>query len=169
VNNFWRRLREGYKHDASISSDATLTFDSRRNVYLKDGRIVVPDFDRLRYQIMLWHHVHPWCAHMGQNHTAELLTRGFYWPNMHSEISEFVRTCHNCQINKSSGLRDALLSPIAIPHACWHVVGVDAITQLPRTTSGKDCVFVLLITFPRQFDLARPNVPFTLLDSHASL
>jgi hypothetical protein len=159
VNDFWRRLREGYKHNASISSDATVTFNSKRNVYLKDGRIVVPDFDRLRYQIMLWHHVHPWCAHMGQKRTAELLTRGFYWPNMHSEISEFVRTCHNCQINKSSGLRDALLSPIAIPHACWRVVGIDPITQLPRTTTGKDCVLVFVDHFSKAVRLVPTMCP----------
>jgi hypothetical protein len=86
---------------------------------------------------------------MGQKRTAELITRGFYWPNMHSDIAEFVRTCHSCQINKSSGLREALLSPIAIPHSCWRVVGIDAITQLPRTPKGKDCLLVFVDHFSK--------------------
>jgi hypothetical protein len=164
IDDFWERLRKGYAHDPAFAApDGTYRFDDKLQLYIKDARIVVPDYDYLRRQIMLWHHTHPWHAHMGISRTASLLQRAFYWPNMHRDISQFVSQCHSCQTNKSPGVSPAAISPLPIPDACWRVVGLDQITQLPRTTAGYDNVVVFVDHFSKMVRL----VPaLNTLDQH---
>lgn len=101
---------------------------------------MVPDHDSLRKQLLLWHHTHPWHAHMGIHRTPALIMDSFHWPGISNDLSLSQR--HSCPLMKSPGCTDAPLPPLPIPTACSRMVSLDMITQLPRTTSGMNCVVV---------------------------
>lgn len=155
VDDFWSRLRAGYAHDPAFARPpTTYNFDPKLQVYFHAGKLVVPDHGLLRRQILLWHHSHPWHAHMGQSRTMSLITDSFYWPGMTVDIRKFVSQCHSCQTNKSPGaLPESVLSPLPVPAACWRVISLDMITQLPETSTGHDCVVVFVDQFSKMVRL----------------
>lgn len=151
---FWTRLQAGYSHDSAFAQPpSAYKFHPRHKLYYKDHRIVVPDHDHLRHQIMLWFHVHPWHAHMGVNRTTALITDSFYWPNMTQDIKQFVGSCHSCQTMKTPSIAESVLSPLPVPAACWRVVSLDIISQLPRTSDGHDCIVVFVDQFSKMVRL----------------
>ena len=54
---------------------------------------------------------------------------------------------------KSPVRMDAALSPLPVPTACWRIVSLDMITQLPRTTAGFDCIAVFVDQFSKMVRL----------------
>lgn len=154
ADDFWQRLRSGYAHDSDFAEPpASYHYDPKHQIYLHKNKIVVPDHDHLRRQILLWHHVHPWHAHMGVSRTASLITDSFYWPDIHKDVKKFVSQCHSCQTMKSPSEREAVMSPLPVPSACWRVVSVDMITQLPNSTSGHNCIVVFVDQFSKMVRL----------------
>lgn len=150
IDDFWDRVRIGYAHDPAFASPPTdYRFDKHLQVYFKEHKLVVPDHDSLRKQVLLWHHVHPWHAHMGIKRTQALITDTFHWPGINNDIKTFVSQCHSCQLMKSPGQSDSTLSPLPVPSACWRVVSLDMITQLPRTVSGFDCIVAFVDQFSK--------------------
>ena len=154
IDSFWDRLRLGYSHDSDFRTPRRdYTFDPQLRVYFYKGRLVIPKYDYLRRQILLWHHVHPWHAHMGIARTAALLTTSFYWPRMHNDIKQFVSECHSCKVMKSPSVSDALVSPLPVPSACWRIVSLDMIVHLPHTRTGFDCIVVFVDQFSKMVRL----------------
>ena len=154
ADDFWRRLRIGYAHDCVFENPPnSYQFDPKLEIYMYKNKIVVPDHDYLRRQILLWHHAHPWHAHMGVSRTASLITDSFYWPNIHQDVKDFVSQCHSCQTMKAPSEREAVMSPLPVPSACWRIVSVDMITQLPTSTAGHDCVVVFVDQFSKMVRL----------------
>ena len=101
-DEFWERLHAGYAHEPAFMSPCTkYRFDKHFHVYSLDHKLVVPDHDQLRKQILLWHHEHPWHAHLGIKRTHALITDSFHWPNISQDIQDFVSQCHSCQTMKS--------------------------------------------------------------------
>ena len=148
-DTLFERIRKALLTDPEVHAD-----EQRKQLKLhelhdllwhEDGRLYVPSTDNLRSDVLYWHHDVPWAAHMGIRRTMQLTTRQFYWPKMDKDVENYVRTCIECQSNKADRRRkNPALSPIVPPSSCWRTVGVDLITDLPESTSGKDaiCVFV---------------------------
>ena len=150
LDEFWDRLRKGYAHDPAFAKPPpSYRFDKHLKVFFQGSKLVVPEYDSLRKQILLWHHTHPWHAHMGVKRTQALITDSFHWPGINDDIKKFISQCHSCQLMKSSGQSDAMLSPLPIPTACWRIVSLDMITQLPKTTTGFDCIVVFVDQFSK--------------------
>lgn len=81
VERFLNGLQAGYSrpHDTHFTSlPASYRFHPRHKLNYKDHRVVDPDHDHLRAQIMAWFHVHPWHADMGVNRTATLIKDSFH-------------------------------------------------------------------------------------------
>lgn len=158
IESFWERLVAGYAHDPLFANPpVSFKFHPHHKLYYKGHRVVVPDHDKLRQQIMLWFHVHPWHAHMGVNRTTALINDSFYWPDMTTDIQRFVSTCHSCQTMKTPSVAEAALSPLPVPAACWRVVSLDIISQLPRTSTGHDCIVVFVDQFSKMVRLIPSN------------
>ena len=150
----WERLRAGYAHDPAFKSPcAKYRFDKHLQVYFLDHRLVVPDHDDLRKQILLWYREHPWHAHLGIKRTHALITDAFYWSKISQDIKDFVAESYSCQTMKSPGITATALSPLPVPSACWRIISLDAITQLPKTTSDMDCIIVFVDQFSKMVRL----------------
>jgi hypothetical protein len=81
--------------------------DTKKEIAVQDGliyirnRLYIPDNEPLRLQIAESEHDSQVAGHFGQKKTLELITRNFYWPSMEDWVNQYVRSCDECQRNKS--------------------------------------------------------------------
>ena len=50
---------------------------------------------------------------------------------------------------KAPSSTEAVMSPLPEPSACWRIVILDMITNLPRTAAGFDCILVFIDQFSK--------------------
>jgi len=86
---------------------------------------------------------------MGQDKTIELIRRNFWWPKMNEQIIDYVRSCPECQKNKTARHQPyGLSSPLELPYAPWQSIAMDFITDLP-TSEGCDQLWVIIDRFTK--------------------
>ena len=148
-DTLFTRLRSAIKSDPAVETDEQREKLSLTELYdllwHDQRRLYIPDKDNLRQDILYWHHDVPWAAHLGISKTLHLLKHQFYWPNMKADVENYVRTCVDCQSNKTDRRRRTpALNPLVPPSSCWRTVGVDLIVDLPPSDEGHSavCVFV---------------------------
>jgi hypothetical protein len=114
--------------------------DPKTEIAAQDGliyfrnRLYIPDDEPLRLQIAESEHDSQVAGHFGQKKTLELITRNFYWPKMEDWVNQYVRSCDECQRNKSPRhARYGLLQPLNLAPAPWESTSVDFITALPES------------------------------------
>ena len=136
------KIKDGYEKDAFFQKLSNLATFKQDGPY---GRIVVPDTDTLRQDILTEMHAPAYSGHVGTIRTAQALMRTFYWKGLHADVDTFVTSCHECQRNKASNRKPAgLLRSLEIPDRNWECVSMDLITHLPVSTSGKDAIVVFV-------------------------
>ena len=88
-------------------------------------------------------------GHMGQDKTIELIRRNFWGPKMNERIIDFVRSCPECQRNKTTRHQPyGLSSPLEVPYAPWQSITMDFITDLP-ISDGCDQLWVVIDRFTK--------------------
>ncbi len=100
-----------------------------------------------RLKDLVLHHFHrsPQAGHPGITKTCESVYRYYWWPGMKQYITDYVLSCDSCQRNKASNRVPAgLLQPLPIPARRWESISMDFITQLPRTLTGYDAIWVVV-------------------------
>ncbi|KNZ47711.1 hypothetical protein VP01_6204g2, partial [Puccinia sorghi] len=62
-----------------------------------------------------------------------LISRDFSWPGMTRDVKYYVKSCYDCNRNKSSNhWMYGLLQPLPILPLPWNSFYMDFISQLPR-------------------------------------
>ena len=90
-------------------------------------------------------HSTPIYGHGGLTKTKKQVEKLFWWPSLLKDVTQFVKECPSCQINKSSTQKPAgLLKPLPIPDHTWDVVTMDFIMQLPETDNGRTALLVVV-------------------------
>jgi len=88
-------------------------------------------------------------GHFGMEKTIEIITRDFYWNGLAKRINDYVRSCDECQHNKSPRHgRWGLLQPLETPYAAWNSISTDFITQL-RESQGYTQIMVVVDRFTK--------------------
>jgi len=143
--DFMAKIKKGYKEDPEMSKPKAQKYLLRDGFYFKEDKIVVPKVGNLRTDIIDMCHSPAYAGHGGRDKTLELIKRSFYWSGMDKDTAEFVKSCYQCQTNKSSNQRKAgALQPLEVPDHIWECVTVDFITGLPPSQSGYDSVVVFV-------------------------
>ena len=115
-------------------------FRDEEGLIYKGFRLYVPECN-LRHTLLSEAHDAPLSGHLGRDKTLERLSRNFYWPRMHQQVHDYVRTCETCQaIKPSSRLKMGLLFPNTVPSRPFLVVTIDFIVQLPATRQGHTAI-----------------------------
>lgn len=139
------RIFNGYSQDPMFTSSIPATWTSSEGYYTYNGKVIVPDVDTLREDIIKSFHEPPYSGHLGKAKTQELVSRTFYWPKITDSVATFVKSCHKCQTNKSTNQKPGgELQPVEIPSTFWECVTTDLITKLPPTKSGYDAIAVFV-------------------------
>jgi hypothetical protein len=89
---------------------------------LEDGlllyrdRLIVPDVDNLRTNLIQEVHEQVSTAHPGRNKTIRLLADRYYWKGLAASVEQYVRNCHACRrANAPQDRTPGLLQPLPIP------------------------------------------------------
>ncbi|KAF8751636.1 hypothetical protein RHS01_08418 [Rhizoctonia solani] len=74
-------------------------YDWEEDLLWYHGKLVVPDSEPLKEQLLREFHDSPLAGHPGQQRTLELVSRNYWWPGMKSSAKEWVKCCPVCQAN----------------------------------------------------------------------
>jgi hypothetical protein len=125
----YKAISEDYALDPNFNDHQWMTNNHvsyKQGLYYKDNRVAIPDNLGIRIDVLVEHHDSLMGGHMGIDKTMEKIVRLFWWPNMHVDIENHVRTCHACQVSKHRNWKPQGhthdLKPATSP---WEVVHVD--------------------------------------------
>jgi len=116
--------------------------------YFKN-QLYIPPNDALKTKIAKGCHDSKVAGHFGMEKTIEIITRDFYWKGLTKWINDYVRSCDECQHNKSpQHAQWGLLQPLETPYAAWNSISTDFITQLPES-QGYTQIMVVVDRFTK--------------------
>ncbi|KAM0065899.1 putative nucleotidyltransferase, Ribonuclease H [Helianthus debilis subsp. tardiflorus] len=129
-----------YSADPTLFPDYTL----QDGLLLFKGRLLVPNVQALRHQLLLEFHSSAFGGHSGVTRTFQRLAATFYWKNMKADVKDFIAQCQIYQQIKPSFLSPGgLLHPLPIPQAVFEDIALDFITCLPNS-HGKTVIMVVV-------------------------
>lgn len=103
----------------------------------------------MRDLILKQYHETPVAGHWGIMKTLDMLTRTFGWPDMRTDVLNFIKKCISCQAVKVNHQPpQGLLKPLPIPDQPWSTIGVDFVVKLPNS-EGQDSVMVVVDHFSK--------------------
>ena len=81
-------------------------------------------------------------GHLGVEKTVSKIKERFYWPGMHQEVDQWIRTCPSCATRKSAPQRNR--GPLQTIKAGYplQVVAVDILGPLMESVAGKSYILV---------------------------
>ena len=154
---FLNRVREKTANDDVYQTQIRLTKEGKeqKGVSIEDdllyfkNRLWIPENNELRQEIAISEHDSKVAGHFGQDKTLELMTRHFFWPEMDKWVMDYVRSCDNCQRNKSPRhARYGLLQPLELAYKAWDSISMDFITELPES-KGYTSIWVIVDRFTK--------------------
>ena len=113
------------------------------------NQIVVPKI--YRTEILRIAHDTPLGGHLGVNKTYQKILNHFYWPGLKRDVSEYCKTCHECQLvgKPNQTIRVAPLQPIPAFDEPFSKVLIDCVGPLPKTKSGFSYLLTIMCTSTR--------------------
>lgn len=156
VVDFLQEVRDGYGHDPYFASARHVSaLTAHDGLYWRNHQLVIPDHKALRQRCLELTHDAPWAGHFGRDRTSSLVTSIYWWPGIHKDIIEYVKTCPSCQRSKSDHKKPfGLMVPVQVPKRRWTSIGIDFITHLPITASGFDSIAVFVDRLTKRVHLA---------------
>ena len=144
------RILQANRTHKSLSAQRTKAQEGHPNFKRKDGlllhcgKLVVPDQEHLRTELIKEVHDQISTAHPGISKTTALISRQYYWENIKQWVKRFVDNCHKCK--RSMAPRDktpGFLHPLPIPDRPWQHISMD-FKSFPTDSHGYDmiCVFI---------------------------
>ncbi|GAU35508.1 hypothetical protein TSUD_155390 [Trifolium subterraneum] len=124
------------KPEFTVAEDGVIQFGNR---------ICVPNDADLKRLILEEAHKSGFSIHPGSTKMYHDLKENYWWPNMKTEIAEFVSRCIVCQQIKIEHQKPAgPLQPLEIPKWKWEHIAMDFVTGLPRNQKGEDSIWVII-------------------------
>ena len=107
------------------------------------NQVVIPP--SYRSHILSPGHELPLAGHLGFKKTFKSIMCQFYWPGLKTDVIEYCRTCHICQIvgKPNQNISAAPLKPIPAVGEPFGRVIVDCV-GLPRTKSGNRFILTII-------------------------
>ncbi|KAM3590304.1 uncharacterized protein V6R79_007201 [Siganus canaliculatus] len=92
--------------------------------------------------------------HNGIRGTRNRVVAGYYWPTITKDVTDWIRCCHQCQLNDPMKTVAPVLHPIKVKEN-WSVLGMDLIGPLKETARGNKYVLTMTDLFSK-FVVAEP-------------
>ena len=86
-------------------------------------------------------------GHFGVAKTLDVLHEHFNWPHMHKHVHSLCEKCIACRKAKSRLHPHGLYTPLPIPSMPWVDISMYFILGLPKTSKGKDSIFMVVDRF----------------------
>ena len=105
--------------------------------------------DEEKAKVLRTYHDVPSRGHPGVSSTLKSIQNHYTWPNMRQDVEEYIRTCWNCMVNKSTTQKSyGLLKTIQSPPHRWHTISMDFIMPL-TTSAGYDAILTVVDKFTK--------------------
>ncbi|KAA0042468.1 hypothetical protein E6C27_scaffold246G00150 [Cucumis melo var. makuwa] len=112
---------------------------------VKQGRLCVMNISELKNAILEEAHSSAYAMHPSSTKMYRTLKKTYWWPGMKQEIAEYVDRCLICQQVKPVKHRPGgFLNPLPVPEWKWEHITIDFLFGLPRTSSGRDGIWVIV-------------------------
>src|SRR5271167_4436614 len=129
----------------------------------KEGKILVPDDEKIIEEVIRQHHDEPIAGHPGIQKTIDLISRSYFWQNLSSDVKKYVQGCIVCQqIKSNTQPRRNPLHPHSSPSAPWEEISVDLIGPLPES-NGHDAILVIVDRFSKMIKAIPSSLSLTSL------
>jgi transposase InsO family protein len=116
----------------------------RDGLVLYRNRLVVPEDDNLRTDLIKEVHQQLSMAHPGRNKTYKLINARYYWPNLPGDVARYIRNCHICRRTLAPrDLPPGQLQPLPIPERPWQHISMD-FKSFPKDKKGYNAVYVVI-------------------------
>ena len=122
---------------------------SAEDEWTVNHQIVVPRV--YRPEILNLAHDTPMSGHLGINKTYHKILNHFYWPGLKSDVSQFCKSCHTCQMvgKPNQTIPKAHLQPIPAFDEPFSRIIIDCVGPLPKTKSGHEYLLTIMCTSTR--------------------
>uniref|UniRef100_H3H6U5 Integrase catalytic domain-containing protein n=1 Tax=Phytophthora ramorum TaxID=164328 RepID=H3H6U5_PHYRM len=117
-------------------------------------RIVVPNNEDLKYDILQEAHDVPSSGHLGREKTFLSVSQVLWWAHMYKWVATYVKTCKTCQRVKPAGHASAPLQSLPVPEDCWKSMSLDFVFGLPADAQGNTGVLVFVCRLSKMVHLA---------------
>jgi len=130
-------------------SNVDTNFSIEKDLLLYKNRWYIPKDAGLRRTIMEAEHDSKIAGHFGTYKTIGRVMANFYWPKMDENISQYVRSCTVCQLNKViRHEKFGLLEPLEVPMRPWTAISMEFIVGLPKS-DGYTKIWVIVDRFSK--------------------
>ncbi|CAM4869106.1 unnamed protein product [Rotaria socialis] len=133
--------RKPFKNEYCIKNDILC-----RNVNRFNGIISVPVVPREKINdvILAYHNSSMNGGHLGKDKTYYKIRDRYYWPRMYEDITQHVKLCTNCSINKQSRRKpNGHLNPVNPPEGVWDNLAMDFVGPItPSSSTGHKYILV---------------------------
>ena len=122
---------------------------SAEDEWTVNHQIVVPRV--YRPEILNLTHETPMSGHLGVNKTYHKILNHFYWPGLKSDVSQFCKSCHTCQMvgKPNQTIPKAHLQPIPAFDEPFSRIIIDCVGPLPKTKSGNEYLLTIMCASTR--------------------
>ncbi|POM65361.1 LOW QUALITY PROTEIN: Pol protein [Phytophthora palmivora] len=117
-------------------------------------RVVVPNDEDLKYDILLEAHDAPMSDHLGREKTYQAVSQTFWWPRMYKCVAHYVKTCETCQRVKPSTHASAPLQSLSVSADCWKSMSLDFVFGLPADDEESTGILVFVCRLSKMVHLA---------------
>ena len=104
-----------------------------------------------RSEILNLAHDTPTSGHLGINKTYHKILDHFYWPGLKSDVSQFCKSCHTCQMvgKPNQTIPKAHLQPISAFDEPFSSIIIDCVGPLPKTKSRHEYLLIIMCASTR--------------------
>ena len=122
---------------------------SAEDEWTVNHQIVVPRV--YRPEILNLAHETPLSGHLGVNKTYHKILNHFYWPGLKSDVSQFCKSCHTCQMvgKPNQTIPKAHLQPIPAFDEPFSRITIDCVGTLPKTKPGHEYLLTIMCASTR--------------------
>ncbi|CAC5411855.1 unnamed protein product [Mytilus coruscus] len=111
---------------------------SKRNKMMSHYQIVIPR--ALIHSVLKVIHDSPLSGHAGMNNTLDRAKEHFFFPRMGKIITDYVQTCHFCQLRKVTNFKTKqAIVAFSTPPEPFEVWQIDLCGPFPKSVNGSTC------------------------------
>ena len=111
---------------------------------LGNGRICIPRTEGNGLRLTILYEAHESVLHGGFDKTYTRVSNQYWWPTMHRDCKNYVRSCHACRRFASVQSRPGgAKESHDIPEGRFETICADFITDLPKTSRGYDTILAV--------------------------
>uniref|UniRef100_A0A0C9RUK2 RNA-directed DNA polymerase n=1 Tax=Fopius arisanus TaxID=64838 RepID=A0A0C9RUK2_9HYME len=114
-------------------------------------KLCVPTSQRKR--VLQENHDSPTAGHLGIAKTIGRIAQYYYWPAMHRDIKNYVRSCGKCQDFKVPQRRPAGTMSTTYASQPWEVVSIDIVGSMTRSSQGHSYLLVIQDKFTKWLEI----------------